>query len=224
MLLKPRRQKRLRQAPSRLRGVIVKIVIVVLMLIVLGVAARGCVDAVSSRAIEGNLVDVGEVTVASGDAPMVFHYWVMGGLQNGSITMHDISTSPMNIDRLKVSAEDLRLDRMKLISAKAKLNGSPPYRITMRLSAKNLSGVLHTSVTFRGNHLIAQIDGDNMDVAPKIQGRTIVLSDERNTHEIELPGTEYLPCDPTGLGTSSSGITVSCESDTLPPYLAEATN
>ncbi len=197
--------------------------ILILVLVVVEVAARACVDAVTARSIEGDLVDTGEVTVAAGDVPMVFHYWILGGLQNGSVTLHDISASPMNIDRLKVSAEDLRFARGQLLSANAKLTGSPPYRITMHLSADNLSGVLHTAVTFRGNHLIAQIDGENIDVAPRLEGRTIVLADERNTHEVELPGTDHLPCDPTGFGTSAGGITVTCDSDELPPYLAAAT-
>lgn len=223
MLLQPRRTKRLRQAPSRVRGVLVRIVVVVFVLVVLEVAARGCVNAVTSRAIQSNLVDTGEVTVASGDLPMVFHYWVMGGLQNGSITLHDISASPMNIARLKVTAHDLRFARGSLLSAKAKLKGSPPYRISLRLSAQNLSGVLHTPVTFHGDHLIAQIDGDNIDVRPRIEGRTIVLADERNTHRIDLPGLDYLPCDPSGFSSSPGGITVSCTAEELPPYLAAAT-
>lgn len=222
MLLQPRRQKRLRQAPSRTRGVIIRVLVVVVVLVLVEVLARACVDAVSSRSIDGDLVDTQEVTVQSGDVPMLFNYWILGGLRNGSITLHGISASPMNIDRLKVAADDLRLDRIRLLSADAQVNGSAPYRITMRLSAQNLSGVLHTGVTFRGDHLIAQIDGDNMDVTPRIDGRTIVLSDERNTHEIELPGTEYLPCDPTGTSTSPAGITLSCSSDTLPSYLADA--
>lgn len=223
MLLQPRRQKRLRRAPSRLRGILIKVVLVAILLVVVEVAARACVGTVASRSVDRSLIDVRDVNVKNGDVPMVFHYWIMGGLRNGSITLYDISASPMNIHRLDVTASDLRFDRFKLLTAKARLNGSPPYRITMTLSGANLSGVIHSAVTFRGNHLISQIDGDNIDVAPKLEGREIVLSDERNTHRVELPGPEFLPCDPTGMGTSGAGITVTCESDTLPPYLAEAT-
>lgn len=222
MLLQPRRQKRLRQAPSRVRGVIVKIVIVAIVLVLVEVAVRGCVDSVSSRAIDGDLVETGDVSVASGDIPAVVNYWILGRLSNGSITLHDISASPMNISRLKVSASDLRFDRAKMLTAKAKLNGSPPYRISMTLSGKNLSGVLDTDVVFRNGRLIAQIDGNNMDVVPTVEGRNIVLEDERTTQTVELPGKRYLPCDPTGVGSSGAGVTVTCESDTLPPYLAEA--
>lgn len=194
--------------------------IAVLVLIELG--ARGCIDAVASRSIHDSTLGVRSVNVESGDIPVVYHYWLFGRLQNGSVTMHDIVATPVNIASLKVSAESLELDRTELITGDAKITGSPPYRTTVILSPKNLGDYLNSTVRFQTNHLVSTIEGHNMNVVPKLKGRSIVIADERNTYEVPLPGLAYLPCKPDTIGIGN-GIAVSCSSDTLPRFVANAT-
>lgn len=221
MLLQPPRTKRLKRRKSRLRPLLFKTAGVLALLVVIEVGTRGCVDAVTSRSIHNKTVGVGKVDVASGDVPAVIHFWILGGLQNGSLTMHDIVATPINISALTVSAEDLRFSRTKLLTGKADLTGSAPYRTTVYLSPKNLGDYLNATVHFQSNHLVATIDGHNMNVVPKLDGREIVIADERFTYSVPLPGVAYLPCKPDSIGVGN-GIAVSCEAEALPPFVARA--
>lgn len=194
---------------------------VVILLVVLEIAGRGCLDRSMSRAIQSNSMHVRNVTVASGDVPLLYYFGVRGGLSNGSVTMHDIMASPIGVSQLKVSAAKLRFDRKKFVSGEAKITGTPPYHIQIVLSAKNLSDYLHTLVSFQTTVLRATIDGRTMYAKPQVDGRTIVLKDAKQTARIRLPGKEILPCDPTGISVGN-GIALSCDSDTLPKVLADA--
>ncbi len=222
MLLQPSRTKRLRRRTSKLRPVLFKTVGVIAVLVLVELAARGCIGAVVSRSIDGNTVGVSSVNVATGDVPVVYHYWLFGDLRNGSITMHDVVATPVNISTLSVTAEKLEFSRTELITGRAKLTGSPPYRTTVILSPKNLGDHLNSTVHFQTNHLVATIEGHNMNVVPRLDGRKIVLADERYTYDVPLPGKAYLPCEPDSIGVGN-GIAVSCSSDTLPPFVARAT-
>ncbi len=221
MLLQPPRTKRLKRKSSRLRPVLFRTIGVLAVIVLIEVGTRGCVDTVTSRAIHSKTVGVGDVNVAAGDVPAAIHYWILGGLQNGSVTMHDIVATPVSIASLQVTSEDLRFSRTALLTGKADLTGSAPYRTTVYLSPKNLGDHLNATVTFQTNHLVATIDGHNMNVVPRLKGRSIVIADERFTYEVPLPGKAYLPCAPDALAIGN-GIAVSCESDALPPFVARA--
>jgi len=221
VLLQPPRTKRLKRRQSRLRPLLFRIAGVIAVLVLIEVGTRGCVDSVTSRSIHSRTVGVGDVDVASGDAPTALRYWVLGGLQNGSVTMHDIVAVPVSISALEVKAEDLRFSRTKLLTGKADLTGSAPYRTTLYLSPKNLGSYLNATVRFQSNHLVATIEGHSMNVVPKLKGRSIVIEDERFTYEVPLPSRAYLPCKPDAMGVGN-GIAVSCQSDVLPPFVAAA--
>lgn len=220
--LTPNRTKRLKPPPSRARKTVFRVIGVLVVLVLIELATRGCIDSVASRSIESNTVGVQNVNVASGDIPTVFYYGVLGELRNGSITMHDIVATPVNIASLSVTAEALELSRSALITGKAQVTGSPPYRTTVYLSPKNLGDSLNATVTFQSNHLVATIDTHNMNVVPKLVNRRIVLSDGRYTFSVPLPGLAYLPCKPDTFGVSN-GIWVACNSQKLPPIVAHAT-
>lgn len=221
MLLQPSRTKRTKP-PSRIKPILMKTIGVIVLVAVVGVGSRGCINAVTARSIDNNTVGVRKVDVASGDVPAIFNFWVLGGLKNGSITLHDIVATPVNISSLQVTAANLRFSRTKMLSGKARLDGSPPYRTTIFLSPKNLSDSLNATVSFQSNYLVATIDGHNMHVIPKLDGRTIVIEDDRYTYEVPLPGAEYLPCTPDRFGVGG-GVSVSCESAKLPEIVADAT-
>lgn len=194
---------------------------VVILLVGLEFAGRGCLDHTMSKAIHNNSVHVRKVTVASGDVPMLYHYGIRGGLSNGSVTLHDVVADPIGISQLRVSAAELEFARGKFLSGEAKITGTPPYDVQVVLSPKNLQDYLNASVTFQSTTLRVTIDGHTMYVQPKLVGRSIVLKDAKKTVRIPLPGKEYLPCDPTGIAIGN-GIAVTCDSPTLPKVLADA--
>lgn len=221
MLLQPKRTQRIRKAPSKLRPLLFRVVGVLAVLVLIEFGARACIDSAASRSIHNRTVGIDSVDVGTGDAPVVLRYWFLGGLQNGSVMMRDIQATPVNISALKVAAQKLEFSRTAMITGKADLTGSAPYRVTVVLSPRNLGNYLNTTVRFQSNYLVATIEGHNMHVVPELDGRTIVIADERHTYEVPLPDEEYLPCDPESLGIGN-GIAVSCTSDTLPPVLADA--
>lgn len=218
-LLQPPRTKRLKRTSSRTRGVIFRVLGVIIVIVLVELGARGCVNAVTSRSIESGAANVRKVNVASGDVPAVFHFFILGSLRNGSITMHDIMAAPVNISSLSVTAQNLRFSRGAMIKGRASLKGSPPYRTTVFLSAKNIGDALGTSVTFQSNYLVATIDGHNMNVVPKVKGRKIVIADDKYSYDVPLPGTQYLPCKPATFGVGN-GVWVSCDSAVLPRFVA----
>lgn len=194
---------------------------VLILLVGLELGGRGCMNHNMAGSIHSNTTAVRKVTVASGDVPFLFHYGIKGQLSNGSVTMHDIVTSPIGISQLRVSSAQLKFDRGSFVSGEAKITGNAPYQVMVILSAKNLADYLNANVTFQTVVLRTTIDGHTMYVKPKLVGRTIVLKDAKRTVRIPLPGKKYLPCDPTGI-VVGNGIAVGCDSDTLPKVLADA--
>lgn len=194
---------------------------IVILLVGLEFAGRGCLDRTMSHSIHDNTVHVRKVTVASGDVPMLYYYGIRGGASNASVTMHDIVADPIGIGELRVGAAELRFDRGRFLSGEAKITGTPPYNIQVVLSAKNLRDYLNSMVTFQSTVVRATVDGHTIYAKPKLVGRTIVLKDAKKTVRIPLPGKQYLPCDPTGIAVGN-GIAVVCDSRTLPKVLADA--
>lgn len=223
MLLQPSRTKRLPKRKTRSRALIFRLIGVVALLAVIEFGTRGCINKITSQSIESNTVGVRDVTVASGDPPTVFYYGILGGLRNGSLTLHDVVATPVSMARLEVRSSDLRFSRTKLFTGKARLDGTPPYLTTIYLSPKNLGDYLNATVTFQSENLVATIDGHNMNVVPKLKGREIVIADERFSYEVPLPSTAYLPCKPSGFGIGN-GLWISCESKAPPKIVADATS
>lgn len=193
-----------------------------LLLVVAEFLARGCVNYNISNSIENDTTNVGRVQVASGDIPVLFYLGVLGYLSNGTITMHDIVAEPISMSQMSVSAAQLELSRGALVSSRAKVTGKPPYHITVILSPDNLRRELNQAVNFSGTYVQTSVDDHVVRAEPKLDGRFIVLDDGKNEIRIPIPSTDYLPCEPTGIGVSGS-IALSCDSDTLPKALAEAT-
>ena len=198
-----------------------KVIVAVLVLVLIEFGTRGCVDWGASRSIETNADSVGSVSVASGDVPAAYHYWIMGGLANGSVTLHNINATPMNIARLEVGSSSLEFSRTQLIKGNAQILGKAPYDVTVFLSPANLGDYLNTTVTFQGPYLSAVIDNHPIDAKPELKGRSIVLSDRNHTIRIPLPGRAYLPCQPDRIGVGN-GIAVGCSSPVLPKVLSNA--
>ncbi|MBS1849189.1 MAG: hypothetical protein JST73_13010 [Actinobacteria bacterium] len=220
MLLQPSRTKRIKPK-SKIRPLIFKLFGVIVLLVVIEGGTRACVNGVTSRSIQNNTLGVGHVSVASGAPPAAFYYLILGELRNGSITLDDISAAPVNISSLIVTSQNLRFDRAKLVTGKAKLGGTAPYTTTIYLSPKNLGDYLNATVTFTGTYLTATIDGHNLNVIPKLVGHEIVITDGTYRYTVPLPGKEYLPCKPNGIGIGN-GITMSCSAATPPPIIARA--
>ncbi len=195
---------------------------IVLLLLVVELLARGCLDYHVSKSIMNKTANVRKVTVASGDVPVVFYEGVLGHISNGSITMHDIVADPISMAQLGVSASKIDLSRGSLISSKAKITGTPPYLLTVILSKENLRQVINRPVTFHSSYVQTSVDNHVIDAQPQVDGRFIVLKDGKNTVRIPMPSTDYLPCQPTGVGVNGA-LQLSCASSTLPKFLADAT-
>ena len=195
---------------------------IVLLLVVAEILARGCLDYNVSRSIKNETANVRKVTVASGDVPVLFYQGVLGHLSNGTITMHDVVADPISMAQLSVSASKIDLSRGALVSSKAKITGTPPYVVTVILSPDNLRQVINHPVSFHTTYIQTTVNNHTVNAQPQIDGRFIVLKDGTNTLRIPMPGTDYLPCQPTSLGVSGA-ILLSCESSTLPKFLADAT-
>ncbi len=198
-----------------------KVIVAVVALVLIELGTRGCVDWGASRSIETNADSVGSVSVASGDVPAAFHYWIMGGLANGSVTLHDINATPMNIARLDVGSTSLEFSRTQMLKGNARILGKAPYDVTVYLSPANLGDYLNTTVTFHGPYLSGLIGNLSIDAKPELKGRSIVLSDRNHTIRIPLPSRAYLPCQPDGIGVGN-GIVVGCSSPVLPKVLSDA--
>ena len=92
---------------------------VLILLVGLELGGRGCMNHNMAGSIHSNTTAVRKVTVASGDVPFLFHYGIKGQLSNGSVTMHDIVTSPIGISQLRVSSAQLKFDRGSFVSGEA---------------------------------------------------------------------------------------------------------
>lgn len=195
---------------------------VVILLVVLEVAGRGCLNSTMARSIHTNTEHVRKVTVASGDVPMLWYFGIRGALSNGTVTMHDIVADPISVSELRVSAAKLEFARGKFISGEAKITGAPPYQIVVVLSAKNLHDFLNEKVTFQSSVVRTMVDGHTIFSKPTLDGRFIVLKDSKKSVRIPLPSKAFLPCAPTGMSVGN-GIALSCSSPTLPKVLADAT-
>jgi hypothetical protein len=194
---------------------------VVILLLALEFAGRGCVDYTLSTSMHSNVRQARNVTVASGDVPLLYHYGILGELSNGTVTLHDIVADPISVSELRVSASTLKFDRGKFLSGEAKITGTPPYQVQVVLSAKNLSDELTSRVVFQSKVARVVVDGHTISAMPTLDGRFIVIKDAKKTVRISLPGKDILPCDPTGIGIGN-GVAVACESNTLPKVLADA--
>lgn len=194
---------------------------VVVLLVVLELAARGCTDARLASSIHSQTDHVGRVTVASGDIPLLWNEYAMGRLSNGSITMHDIVSSPISVSMLRVSSAKLKVGRSAMLSGNAKITGSAPYSILVVLSAANISRELGTPVSFHGPNMRIDSNDSNITAVPVLHGRTVVFSSGGATKSVPLPSTNVLPCTPTGI-SAQGALVVGCTSNTLPKVLADA--
>ncbi len=195
---------------------------IILLLVVVELLARGCLDYNVSRSISNSTENVRKVTVASGDVPVLFYQGVLGHVSNGSITMHDVVADPISMAELTVSAPKIDLSRGAMVSGKAKITGTPPYLLTAILSKDNLRQVINEPVTFNTTYVQTSVDNHVINAQPQVDGRFIVLKDGKYTVRIPMPGTDYLPCQPTSVGVNNA-LQLSCESSTLPKFLADAT-
>ncbi len=212
-----------RKPKSRTRVALVRVLGVVVVLVLIEFGTRGCVDWVGSRSIKTNTVGVRDVSIEAGDAPTAWYYGILGYVSNGSIALHDLTATPVNVAKLTVSADRLNISRWSMMSGKARITGTPPYRVSAYLSPRNLGDYLNATVRFQAGYLSATIEGHNMDVKPKLVARNIVISDGHNSFRVPLPGRDILPCTPENIGVGY-GIVASCESRRLPPVLAKATD
>ena len=142
---------------------------IVLLLLVVELLARGCLDYHVSKSIMNKTANVRKVTVASGDVPVVFYEGVLGHISNGSITMHDIVADPISMAQLDVSASKIDLSRGSLISSKAKITGTPPYLLTVILSKENLRQVINRPVTFHSSYVQTSVDNHVIDVQSQVR-------------------------------------------------------
>lgn len=195
---------------------------IILLLVVVEFLARGCLDYNVARSITSKTANVRKVTVASGDVPVLFYQGVLGHISNGSITLHDVAADPINMAELNVSAQKIDLSRGAMVSGKAKITGTPPYLLTVILSKDNLRQVVNQPVSFNTTYVQTSVDNHVVNAQPQVDGRFIVLADGKNTVRIPMPGTDYLPCQPTSVGVNNA-LLLSCVSSTLPKFLADAT-
>lgn len=194
---------------------------VLVLLVVLELAARGCTDNRLASSIHSKSDHVGKVTVASGDIPLLWNEYARGYLSNGSITMYDIVSSPISVAQLRVSSAKLKVGRSAMLSGQAKITGSAPYSIMVVLSAANISHYLGTPVSFHGSDMRIDSIDTNITAAPALHGRTIVFSSDGATEPVPLPSSDILPCTPTNVSAQGALVT-GCTSNTLPKVLADA--
>ncbi len=201
-------------------------VLVLLALVDLG--AKSWAQSQLASATKSRSQNVGAVSVRYEGLPdsvsgFPFAWSVLGDGKVGTATieLRDVTVSPLPMSLLRMKVTDLGVGRGAYFGSGRKIKSNGPVRVTVRLTAANLQAYYSGPVQLRPGYIRATVKGVVYDGKASVKGRTIVITDtQRGPTSLPMPGTEYLPCTPTGVGVSPSGVVLSCTSKSLPSYAA----
>jgi len=194
------------------------LVVLLLVLVVLDVVAKGFVEArVEDEFRNGGRIDIEEVDFAIDSFPFLGRIGASGEV---SATLHldGIEERGVRIDAFDLEVDGLVFDRVSAFNGDVEVTGLDEATTTITLREGTIGDLVGLPVDVAAD---GTVTAGEVTVTPAMEGGELVLTGEGvGRTAVPFPIARFLPCDPeVAVGPGPDEVTLTCVTDELPPVV-----